>query len=158
MSPTEMGMSEDNWQRIKHCFSNPILIHPLPHTILPVSILNTIHHIAVWLSVCLLDSLDLDRCLSILIHMVKRLWIKWFPQLRFSERCRNLELTITCQRCIHLRRMTMFKNEWARNVNDTKTIHIGYCIVSIHLYSASYNAHQSEALPVRETQREERVP
>src|SRR6218665_1128678 len=30
-----------------------------------------------------------------------------------------------------------------------------YCIVSIHSYSASYSAHQSEALPVRETQREE---
>src|SRR6218665_2950712 len=28
-------------------------------------------------------------------------------------------------------------------------------IVSIHLYSASCSAHQSEALPVRETQREE---
>src|SRR6218665_1550000 len=28
-------------------------------------------------------------------------------------------------------------------------------IVSMHLYSASYSAHQSEALPVRETQREE---
>jgi len=28
-----------------------------------------------------------------------------------------------------------------------------YYIVSIHLYSASYSAHQSEALPVRETQR-----
>ena len=31
-----------------------------------------------------------------------------------------------------------------------------YCIVSIHLYSARCIAHQSEALPVRETQREER--
>ena len=30
-----------------------------------------------------------------------------------------------------------------------------YCIVSIHLYSASSSAHQSEALPVRETQGEE---
>jgi len=30
-----------------------------------------------------------------------------------------------------------------------------YCIVSIHLYAASCSAHQSEALPVRETQREE---
>jgi len=30
-----------------------------------------------------------------------------------------------------------------------------YCIVFIHLYSASCSAHQSEALPVRETQREE---
>src|SRR6218665_604804 len=28
-----------------------------------------------------------------------------------------------------------------------------YCIVSIHLYSASPSAHQSEALPVRETQK-----
>jgi len=31
-----------------------------------------------------------------------------------------------------------------------------YCIAFIHLYSASCSAHQSEALPVRETQREER--
>src|SRR6218665_677681 len=30
-----------------------------------------------------------------------------------------------------------------------------YCIVSIHLYSASCSAHQSEALPVQRTQREE---
>src|SRR6218665_3870755 len=30
-----------------------------------------------------------------------------------------------------------------------------YCIVSVHLYSASCSAHQTEALPVRETQREE---
>jgi len=30
-----------------------------------------------------------------------------------------------------------------------------YCIVSIHLYSASCSAHQSEALPVRENQRED---
>jgi len=32
-----------------------------------------------------------------------------------------------------------------------------YCIVSIHLYSASCSAHQKEALPVQETQREERM-
>ena len=32
-----------------------------------------------------------------------------------------------------------------------------YCIISIHLYSASCSAHQSEALPVREAQREEIV-
>src|SRR6218665_2180918 len=32
-----------------------------------------------------------------------------------------------------------------------------YCIVSIHLYSAACSAHQSEALPVRETQREKRA-
>jgi len=30
-----------------------------------------------------------------------------------------------------------------------------YCIVSIHLYCASCSTHQSEALPVQETQREE---
>jgi len=30
-----------------------------------------------------------------------------------------------------------------------------YCIVSIHLYSAPCSAHQSEALLVQETQREE---
>ena len=33
-----------------------------------------------------------------------------------------------------------------------------YCIISIHLYSASYSAHQSEALPVREdTERREQL-
>src|SRR5688572_5816491 len=31
-----------------------------------------------------------------------------------------------------------------------------YCIVSINLYSASRSPHQSEALPVRKTQRKER--
>src|SRR6218665_3017353 len=30
-----------------------------------------------------------------------------------------------------------------------------YCILSIHLFSASYSAHQSEALPLREAQRKE---
>ena len=34
-------------------------------------------------------------------------------------------------------------------------IYVLYCIVSIHSYSASCNAHQSDALPVRETQRED---
>ena len=29
-----------------------------------------------------------------------------------------------------------------------------YCIVSIHLYSASCSTHKSEALPVRETRRD----
>jgi len=37
----------------------------------------------------------------------------------------------------------------------TKWIYCIYCIVSIHLYSASCSAHQSEALPVWDTQREE---
>src|SRR6218665_918050 len=32
-----------------------------------------------------------------------------------------------------------------------------YCIVSIHLYCASCSAHQSEVLPVRETQGEESI-
>ena len=32
-----------------------------------------------------------------------------------------------------------------------------YCIVSIHVYSASYSADQSEALPVREIQREDSI-
>src|SRR6218665_1818575 len=44
------------------------------------------------------------------------------------------------------------------DLTSTHTLHcmlVLYCIVSIHLYSASCSAHQSEALPVRETQREE---
>ena len=40
-------------------------------------------------------------------------------------------------------------------VKKSKSSSVLYCIVSIHLYSASCSAHQSEALPVRETQREE---
>ena len=36
------------------------------------------------------------------------------------------------------------------------TMYILYCIASIHLYSASRSSHQSEALPVLETQRKER--
>ena len=51
-----------NW---KHCSStNPILIHPILPTSIPVSTPNTIHHSC--LTVCLPDSLDLTRCLSIL--------------------------------------------------------------------------------------------
>src|SRR6218665_2964103 len=50
---------------LKHCsVTNPILICLLPTTSLPVSTPNTIHHSH--LTVCLPDSLDLDRCLSIL--------------------------------------------------------------------------------------------
>ena len=40
-------------------------------------------------------------------------------------------------------------------VTDTMLQPTLYCIVSMHLYSASHSAHQSEALPVRETQGEE---
>src|SRR6218665_1876696 len=42
--------------------------------------------------------------------------------------------------------------EWMRSRDNCIVL---YCIVSINLYSASCSAHQSEALPVRETQREE---
>src|SRR6218665_853307 len=52
----------------KHCsLANPILIHRHPHTSLPVSTPNTIHHSR--LTVCLSDSLDHDRCLSILFWL-----------------------------------------------------------------------------------------
>jgi len=42
-------------------------------------------------------------------------------------------------------------------INDMLPAYGGvlYCIVSIHLYRASCSAHQLEALPVQETQREE---
>ena len=43
-------------------------------------------------------------------------------------------------------------SQWRDSSMEQMTM---YCIVSIHLYSASCSAHQSEALPVRETQREE---
>src|SRR6218665_3978572 len=47
------------------------------------------------------------------------------------------------------------RNEgWKEYVSNTQHLLL-YCIVSINLYSASCSAHQSEALPVRETQREE---
>src|SRR6218665_1143052 len=36
-----------------------------------------------------------------------------------------------------------------------KLLIVSFCIVSIHLYRASCSAHQSEARPLRETQREE---
>jgi len=54
-----------NW---KHCsLANPILIHPLPHTSIPVSAPNTIQHRR--LTVCLPDSLNFDRCLLILFWL-----------------------------------------------------------------------------------------
>ena len=46
--------------------------------------------------------------------------------------------------------IVMMMIEYGYN-NDDDVVH---CIVSMHLYSASCSAHQSEALPVRETQRE----
>src|SRR6218665_808130 len=52
----------------KHCsLANPILIYRLPPTSLPVSTPNTNHHSR--LTVCLPDSLDLDRCLMILFWL-----------------------------------------------------------------------------------------
>src|SRR6218665_1492695 len=42
-------------------------MHRLPHTSLPVSTPSTIYHSR--LTVCLPDSLDLDRCLSILFWL-----------------------------------------------------------------------------------------
>src|SRR6218665_1190903 len=50
-----------------YSLASPILIHRHPHTYLPVSTPNTIHHSR--LTVCLPDSLDLDRCLSILFWL-----------------------------------------------------------------------------------------
>src|SRR6218665_338640 len=48
------------------------------------------------------------------------------------------------------------KTNPCKNICVYACVHIVlYCIVSMHLYSASCSAHQSEALPVRETQREE---
>src|SRR6218665_2199316 len=50
---------------LKYCSpTNPILIHPLIPTSIPVSTPNTLYHSR--LTVCLLDSLNLTRCLSIL--------------------------------------------------------------------------------------------
>ena len=79
-----------NW---KHCsLANPILIHHLPHTSLPVSTPNTI---AVWLRDCLLAWISGSWPLAIAFVLVKRLWSSWFPWLRFCWRSRNLEFTIT---------------------------------------------------------------
>src|SRR6218665_3079807 len=59
---------------------------------------------------------------------------------------------VTGMKLAELRDVTTERKKWGRLV---KTVTILYCIVSINLYSASCSAHQSEALPVRETQREE---
>jgi len=64
-----------NYDSLKLSFSimihpsstNPILIHPLLPTSLPVSTPNNIHHSR--LTVCLTDSLDLHRCLSSLFWL-----------------------------------------------------------------------------------------
>src|SRR6218665_2314776 len=65
----------------------------------------------------------------------------------------------TLEHCYFLRRYlnkTRECNFWQQQVKDLPKIPTwSYCIVFIHLYSASCSAHQSEALPVRETQREE---
>ena len=74
------------------CSANPNLIHPHPHTSLPASIPNTIHHSC--LTVCLPHSQGLEPLLINFV-LIKRLWISWFPRFRFCGRCRNLEFTIT---------------------------------------------------------------
>src|SRR6218665_2546147 len=56
---------------------------------------------------------------------------------------------ISCRTKIQV--VTMLPTVCALTPNRT----VLYCIVSKNLYSASCSAHQSEALPVRETQREE---
>jgi len=43
--------------------------------------------------------------------------------------------------------------EHAKRIGYVLYFIVWYCIVSIDLYRASYSAHQSKALPVRETQR-----
>jgi len=87
--------------KLKHCsLSNPILIHHLPHTPSPSQLqaLSTIATIAsACQTVCLSDSLDLDP-LPIDFVLVKRMWISWFPRLRFCGRCRNLEFTTTIRK------------------------------------------------------------
>src|SRR6218665_925406 len=76
----------------KHCSStNPILIHHLLPSSLPVSTPSTVYHSR--LTVCLPDS-GFDP-LPIDFVWNKRLWIIWFPRLHFCGRCRNLEFTIT---------------------------------------------------------------
>ena len=50
--------------KLKHCsLANRILIHPLPHTSIPISTLNTFHHSH------LAVSLDLGHSLSILLWL-----------------------------------------------------------------------------------------
>ena len=79
-----------NW---KHCFlTNPILNPTLLPAYLAVSTPNTIHLSR--LPVCLPDSLDFDP-LPIDFVLIERLWISWFPRLRFCGRCRSFEFTIT---------------------------------------------------------------
>ena len=70
-----------NWKHFS--LANPILLHPLPHTSLPISTPNTI---AIWLSGSLSTAYR--------FVLVKLVWISWFPQLRFCRHCRNLEFTI----------------------------------------------------------------
>jgi len=63
-----------------------------PYLPTPVSTPNTIHHSH--LMVGLPNSLDLDP-LPINFVLVRRLWICWFPWLRFCGCCRNPEFRIT---------------------------------------------------------------
>src|SRR6218665_1632442 len=60
-------------------------------------------------------------------------------------------------RRIHRRcpKMMQVRSRYSRFAEAKTLCIVLYCIVSIYLYSASCSAHQSEALPVRETQREE---
>ena len=71
--------------------TNPILIQRLlPHSPSQLQIPSTI---AVWLSSCLPDSGSDPLPIDFILDW--RLWISWFPRLRFCERCRNLEFTLT---------------------------------------------------------------
>jgi len=102
-----------NW---KHCFlTNPILNPTLLPAYLSVSTPNTIHLSR--LPVCLPDSLDFDP-LPIDFVFIERLWISWFPRLRFCGRCRSYEFTITIT--ITLKRPLSVPSEWENTSSEQR--------------------------------------
>ena len=84
------GSFTPNW---KHCsLANPILHDSSSSPYLPPR-LNSKHH-PPYPSDCLSAWLSESWPLPIDFVLVKRLWINWFPRLRFCGRCRNLEFVI----------------------------------------------------------------
>jgi len=72
-----------------------------------------------------------------------------------ADKAQQTAAAIICQIAVEINQtrnpVMNAEQSYIRNVHSLSV----YCIAYIHLYSASCSAHQSEALPVRETQREE---
>jgi len=124
--------------------TNPILIQRLlPHSPSQLQIPSTI---AVWLPSCLPDSGSDPLPIDFILDW--RLRISWFPRLRFCERCRNLEFTLTITNITFgLEEILIILNEntvadqwssgWPELHSCIKILWLFVCLSPLHYYQYS---------------------